>query len=107
MYNAILLGQRPDDADFQRFIPIVKDRLCDLDFKQYHYILIANKVPPKYRGTPHLSFLQNIPWMAVFDLFDPATKKDGLHFICNEMNDAPRASITTLDDFKRLFALLD
>ena len=100
MYNAILLGQRPDDADFQRFIPIVKDRLCDLDFKQYHYILIANKVPPKYRGTPHLSFLQNIPWMAVFDLFDPATKKDGLHFICNEMNDAPRASITTLDDFK-------
>ena len=71
-----------------------------MNVKEYGYILIANKVPPKYRGTPHLSFLQNIPWVAVFDLFDAATRKDGLHFICNEMNDAPRASIKTLDDFK-------
>lgn len=47
-----------------------------------------------------MSFLQNIPWAAVFDLFDAASKKDGLHFICNEMTDARRANIKTLDDFK-------
>lgn len=57
-------------------------------------------MPAKYRGTAHLSFLQNIPWLAVFDLFDPASKKDGLHYACNETTDAPRAKIRTLDDFK-------
>lgn len=82
------------------FSTTVRDRLRDLNFQEYHYILVANKVPPQYRGTPRLSFLQNIPWVAVFDLFDAASKKDGLHFICNEMTDALRANIKTLDDFK-------
>ena len=75
-----------------------------LNSKEYHYILVANKVPPQYRGTPHLSFLQSIPWVAVFDLFDASSKTDGLHFICNEMTDAPRANIKTLDDFNEIFS---
>ncbi len=82
------------------FNKMVRERLFDLNFKEYHYILVADKVPPQYRGTPHLSFLQSIPWVAVFDLFDDRSKKDGLHFICNEMTDARRANIMTLDDFK-------
>lgn len=72
----------------------------ELNHKEYGYILIANKLPAKYRGTANLSFLQNIPWLAVFDLFDPGSKKDGLHYACNETTDAPRATIRTLDDFK-------
>ena len=47
-----------------------------------------------------MSFLQNIPWLAVFDLFDPSSKKDGLHYVCNETTDAPRPINKTLDDFK-------
>lgn len=63
-------------------------------------MLIANKLPAQYRGTPHFSFLQNIPWVAVFDLFDPSSKQDGLHYACNETTDALRAKVRTLDDFK-------
>jgi len=68
--------------------------------KDFGYILIANKLHAQYRGTPHLAFLQNIPWLAVFDLFDAASKKDGLHYVCNETTDAPRAKLRSLDDFK-------
>lgn len=71
-----------------------------LNYKEYSFVLVANKLHAKYRGTAQLSFLQNIPWLAVFDLFDPASKKDGLHYTCNETTDAPRAKIRTLDDFK-------
>ena len=81
---------------------MVRERLFEVNIKEYHYILVANKVPPQYRGTPHLSFLQSIPWVAVFDLFDPVSKKDGLHFICNETTDARRANVKTLDDFKNI-----
>jgi len=70
--------------------------------KDFGYILIANKLPPQYRGTPHLAFLQNIPWLAVFDLFDAASKKDGLHYVWNETTDAPRAKLRSLDDFKEV-----
>lgn len=75
-------------------------RLRGLDYKEYGYVLFANKLAPEYRGSPLLSFLQNIPFVAVFDPFDPATKKDGLYHVCNESSDAPRAKIKTLDDFK-------
>ena len=78
----------------------VHERLKGLDFKEYGYILFANKLAPEYRGSPLLSFLQNIPFVAVFDPFDPASKKDGLYYVCNESSDAPRAKIKTLDDFK-------
>lgn len=74
----------------------------DLNYKDYGYILIANKLPAQHRGTPHLSFLQNIPWVAVFDLFDPSSKRDGLHYACNETTDALRAKVRTLDDFKEV-----
>lgn len=84
------------------YIAKVRKRLFDVNIKEYHYILVANKVSPRYRGTLHLSFLQSIPWVAVFDLFDPASKKDGLHFICNETTDARRANVKTLDDFKNI-----
>ena len=73
-----------------------------MNFKDFGYILIANKLPPQYRRTPHLAFLQNIPWLAVFDLFDAASKKDGLHYVCNETTDAPRAKLRSLDDFKEV-----
>lgn len=73
-----------------------------MNSKDFGYILIANKLPPQYRGTPHLAFLQNIPWLAVFDLFDAASKKDGLHYVCNETTDAPRAKLRSLDDFKEV-----
>ena len=104
-YNKInfkIAGYKPDDLDFKMYNMMVRERLFDVNSKEYHYILVANKVPPQYRGTPHLSFLQSIPWVAVFDLFDPASKKDGLHFICNETTDARRANIKTLDDFKNI-----
>ena len=73
-----------------------------MNFKDFGYVLIANKLPPQYRGTPYLAFLQNIPWLAVFDLFDAASKKDGLHYVCNETTDAPRAKLRSLDDFKEV-----
>lgn len=92
----------PDDSDVKRFSALVRERLRDLNFKDFGYILIANKLPPQYRGTPHLAFLQNIPWLAVFDLFDAASKKDGLHYVCNETTDAPRAKLRSLDDFKEV-----
>ena len=89
-----------DDADTQKISAKVRERLRNLNSKEFNYILIANKLPSEYRGTPHLSFLQNIPWLAVFDLFDPSSKKDGLHYVCNETTDAPRAINKTLGDFK-------
>ncbi|XP_078367189.1 sterile alpha motif domain-containing protein 9-like isoform X1 [Oculina patagonica] len=93
-------GLNPDDPDFKRFNKMVRERFFDLNIKEYHYILVANKVPPQYRGTPHLSFLKSIPWVAVFDLFDASSRTNGLYFICNEMSDARRANVKTLDDFK-------
>ncbi|XP_078364796.1 uncharacterized protein LOC144649210 isoform X2 [Oculina patagonica] len=95
-------GPIPDDSDTKRFSTLVRDRLRDMNFKDFGYILIANKLPPQHRGTPHLAFLQNIPWLAVFDLFDAASKKDGLHYVCNETTDAPRAKLRSLDDFKEV-----
>ena len=92
----------PDDSDVKRFSALMRERLRDLNFKDFGYVLIANKLPPQYRGTPHLAFLQNIPWLAVFDLFDAASKKDGLHYVCNETTDAPRAKLRSLDDFKEV-----
>ena len=89
-----------DDADTQKISTMVRERLRHLNTKEFDYILIANKLPSEYRGTPHLAFLQNIPWKAVFDLFDPSSKKDGLHYVCNETTDAPRAINMTLEDFK-------
>lgn len=71
-----------------------------MNFKDFGYVLIANKLPPRYRGTPTLAFLQNVPWLAVFDLFDASSKKDGLYYACNETTDALRANILSLDDFK-------
>ena len=59
-------------------------------------------MPPQYRGTSHLAFLQNIPWLAVFDLFDGASKQDGLHYVYNETTDSPRAKLRSLDDFKNV-----
>lgn len=38
--------------------------------------------------------------MAVFDLFDAASKEDGLYFSCNEVGDGTRANVKTLHDFK-------
>ena len=95
-------GPIPDDSDVKRFSTLVRERLRDMNFKEFGYILIANKLPPKYRRAPDLDFLQNIPWLAVFDLFDAASKKDGLHFVCNETTDAPRAKLRSLDDFKEV-----
>lgn len=80
----------------------VRERLFDVNIKDYHYILVANKVPSQYGSTPRLSFLQSIPWIAVFDLFDAASKIDGLYFICNETTDARRANVKNLDDFKNI-----
>ena len=90
----------PNDSDVKKFSALVKKRLRDLNFKDFSYVLIANKLPPRYRGTPKLAFLQNIPWLAVFDLFDATSKKDGLYYACNETTDAPRAKLRSLDDFK-------
>ena len=64
--------------------------------------MIANKVPPEHRDSTSLVFLQSIPWLAVFDLFDPNSKKDGLYFILNETSDSARATVKELGDFKSL-----
>ena len=100
--HLLATGPIPDDSDVKRFSALVKERLRDMNFKDFGYILIANKLAPQYRRTPHLAFLQNIPWLAVFDLFDAASKIDGLHFVCNETTDSPRAKLRSLDDFKEV-----
>lgn len=91
-----------EEADAKRFSALLRERLRELNHKEYGYVLVANKLPAHYRGTAHLSFLQNIPWVAVFDLFDSSSRRDGLHHTCNETSDAPRANIRTLDDFKEV-----
>ena len=91
-----------EGADAKRFSALLRERLRELNHKDYGYVLVANKLPAHYRGTAHLSFLQNIPWVAVFDLFDSSSRRDGLHHTCNETSDAPRANIRTLDDFKEV-----
>ena len=81
---------------------MVRSRLRDLNFKDRDFVLIVNKMPPQCRGIPQLEFLQNIPWRAVFDLFDPASKQDGLYYAFNETTDAPRANLRSLDDFREV-----
>ena len=88
-------------ADTQKISSMLRERLYNLNYKEYDFILITNKLSSELRGTPHLSFLRNIPWTAVFDVFDPSTKKDGLHYVCNETTDAPRAVNMMLEDFKQ------
>lgn len=91
-----------EEGDAKKYTETLRERLHELNYKEYGYILFPNKLPAQYRGTAHLSFLQNIPWVAVFDLFDPSSKLDGLHHTCNETSDAPRAKIRTLDEFKEI-----
>ena len=88
-----------DDEEVKRVSADLRERLHELNTKEFYYILIANKMPACYRGTPHFSFLQNIPWLVVFDLFDAASKEDGLYYACNETSDKQRAGKRTLDDF--------
>lgn len=96
-----------EEGDAKKYTEILRERLHELNYKEYGFILFANKLPAQYRDTAHLSFLQNIPWVAVFDLFDPSSKQDGLHHTCNETSDAPRAKIRTLDEFKEITAEKD
>ena len=96
-----------EEGDARKYTEILRERLYELNYKEYGFILFANKLPAQYRGTAHLSFLQNIPWVAVFDLFDPSSKQDGLHHTCNETSDARRAKIRTLDEFKEITAEKD
>ena len=88
--------------DVQKFSTDIRESLREINFKENNYILIANKVPPEHRGSTNLAFLQSVPWTAVFDLFDPNSKKDGLHFIFNETSDSARAAVKELGDFKGL-----
>ncbi|XP_068725433.1 sterile alpha motif domain-containing protein 9-like isoform X3 [Montipora capricornis] len=91
-----------EDSDVIKYSAMVKNRMKNINHKDFGYVLIANKMPPQYRGTPRLAFLQNIPWLAVFDLFDPASKEDGLYYVCNETTDTTRAKLRSLDDFKNM-----
>ncbi|XP_046857820.1 sterile alpha motif domain-containing protein 9-like isoform X2 [Xenia sp. Carnegie-2017] len=77
----------------------VRNSLKDLNFKENSFILIANKVPLEYRDSNILAFLKMIPWLAVFDLFDIKTEKDGLYFIVNETNDRAKPIKKELHDF--------
>ena len=89
-----------ESSDIVKLSTMVRKSLKDLNFKENSYILIANKVPPEYRGSNTLAFLKKIPWIAVFDLFDSNTEKDGLYHILNETNDCARPTKKELDDFK-------
>ena len=89
-------------VDVHKFSSDVRESLREINFKENSYILIANKVPPEHRGSTSLAFLQSIPWIAVFDLFDQNSKQDGLHFIFNETSDSARATVKELGDFKGL-----
>ena len=80
----------------------IRKSLKELNFKENSYILIANRVPAKHRGSRNLAFLQSIPWLAVFDLFDQNSRKDGLHYIFNETNDSVTARVKELEDFKNI-----
>ena len=89
-------------VDIHKFSTEVRESLRELKYKENDYILIANKVPPEHRDSTSLAFLQSIPWLAVFDLFDPNSKKDGLYYILNETSDSARATVKELGDFKSL-----
>ena len=89
-----------DAYDGRQFSSDVHQSLRELNSKENDYILIANKTPSEYRGTNSLAFLQAIPWMAVFDLFDPKTKEDGLYYTLNKTRDSPPVTKKELGDFK-------
>ncbi|XP_028399331.1 sterile alpha motif domain-containing protein 9-like [Dendronephthya gigantea] len=89
-----------EDLNIQTLSVNVRKSLRELNYKENSYILIANRVTPEYRGSNTISFLKKIPWIAVFDLFDLQTEKDGLYYILNETNDCLRPSMKYLDDFK-------
>ena len=78
----------------------VHKSLRELNLKENDYILVANRTPSNYRGTTSLAFLQAIQWTAVFDLFDPKTKEDGLYYILNKTSDSPPYTKMELGDFK-------
>ncbi|XP_046857816.1 uncharacterized protein LOC124451237 [Xenia sp. Carnegie-2017] len=86
-------------VDVQVLSTNVRNSLKDLNFKENSFILIANKVPQEYRDSNILAFLKMIPWLAVFDLFDIKTEKDGLYFIVNETNDRAKPIKKELHDF--------
>lgn len=80
----------------------IRNSLKELNYAENDYILIASKVPTNHRKSANLAFLRSVPWIAVFDLFDPNSRKDGLHYICNEMNDFARVTVKELGDFKEI-----
>ena len=91
-----------NSEDVQKYSARIRESLRELNFKENSYILIADKVPREHRGSTSLAFLQSIPWIAVFDLFDPSSREDGLHYIFNETSDSARATVKELGDFKNI-----
>jgi hypothetical protein len=89
-----------ESLDIKKLSINIRKSLKELDIRENSYILIANKVPPEYRDSNILAFLTKIPWMAVFDLFDLNTEKDGLYYIVNETNDCAKPTRKELHDFK-------
>ena len=89
-----------DTFNGRQFSDDVHKSLRELNLKENDYILVADKTPPNYRGTTSLAFLQAIQWTAVFDLFDPKTKEDGLYFILNKTSDSAPFTNMELGDFK-------
>ena len=90
-----------DTFNGPQFSDHVHKSLRELNLKENDYILVASKTSPNYRGkTSPLAFLQAIQWTAVFDLFDPKTKEDGLHYIFNKTSDSPPFTNMELGDFK-------
>ena len=52
-----------EEGDAKKYTEILRERLHELNYKEYGFILFANKLPAQYRDTAHLSFLQNIPYL--------------------------------------------
>ena len=56
LVSAVFIELSLEDADAKRFSVVLRERLHELNHKEYSYILVANKLPVQYRGTAHMSW---------------------------------------------------
>ena len=97
IYLANFIVESIDTQTYSKTSEDLRMRLQNLQ-PEISYILIASKVPQRYRGTSKLSFLKCIPWLCVFDLFDKISESDGLYYILNKTNDSAHAILKNLGD---------
>ena len=72
--HVFLLAKNTEQKNHSLLSGRLKEKLKQLEFKRYQYILIADKMP---RERAELAVIGILPWAAVFDL-DPLSERQGL-----------------------------